>query len=429
MCAKKRDRNSSDFLRYLKDNLSNQERHALERDLESDLFEKEAMEGLESIPPEKAEEDLLSLHSSLNKRIYRRKRRTWYGIAATVASILIVGTIFLNIYDLNPDDPKSQPFTEESFRTPYSRNEGEVTTREKSGEEMTTEEAPAGEIPAEEEPAGEILAEEILAEEEPAGEIPAEVESAGEAFAPSSADQSVKMDAELVVVEAQPQRSKKSVGKEYMAAPETPAGQVPQAAQALAGKVSGIVVSSEDMDPLPGATVMIRGTHSTTVADMEGRFTLPADDSPTTVVASFIGMETEEYQLERESDNQLVMQPDAATLDEIVVVSSSKTIKAGETPHSYASAKPFGGYENLRDYMEKNMVFPDLYTPGEREVVILTFNVTSGGLITGIQALKTPGESYTREAIRLLKEGPPWTPANLNGSPVDVQVRISIVFK
>ncbi len=283
-------------------------------------------------------------------------------------------------------------------------------------------------MPAEKAPVGEILADEILADEEPAveafaGEIPAEEEPAGnipagEAFAPARSDQPDQMDAELVVVEAEPQRSKKSVGKEYMAAPESPAGQV-----------SGIVVSSEDMDPLPGATIMIRGTHSTTVADMEGRFTLPTEDSPTTVVASFIGMETEEYQLEPKSENQLVMQPDAATLDEIVVVSSSKTIKAGETSPSYASAKPSGGYENIRDYIEKNMVFPDLYTPGEREVVILMFNVTSGGLITGIQALKTPGESYTREAIRLLKEGPQWSPASLNGNPVDEQVRIRIVFK
>ncbi len=139
MCAKKRDRNSSDFLRYLKDDLSNQERHALERDLESDPFEKEAMEGLESIPSEKAEADLLSLHASLNKRISRRKRRTWYGIAATLASILIVGTIFLNIYDLNPDDPKHQPVTEESFRTLDSGHKGEVLTREKSGEEMASQ--------------------------------------------------------------------------------------------------------------------------------------------------------------------------------------------------------------------------------------------------------------------------------------------------
>ncbi len=417
MCAKKRHTDSSDFLRYLKDDLSNQERHKLERSLEANPFEKEAMEGMGRISPEKAEADLLSLHASLNRRLGRRKRRTWYGIAATAASILLVGTIFLNIYDIKPDHAENEPLTEETFQALDSGKELEAP--EASGSEEAkgkTEEAAAPEMVSE--PIAETAQEEI------------------------AYDMVMEEDAEIVAVEAEPRRAKRTVQKENMATPEAFApAPASEPAPKSSGQVSGVVISSEDMEPLPGASVFIRGTSSGTVADMDGRFTLPADDSRTTVVASFIGMETEEYQLRTGGDNRLVMQPDPVTLDELVVIdysreddernlsSSTKGIKTEEAPPSYSSAEPIGGYKPFRDYVEENIVFPEGYTPGERELVILTFTVTSSGSISNIEPLRSPGEPFTREATRLLQQGPEWSSARVNGDPIDEQVRMRIVFK
>ncbi len=440
MCAKKRDRDSSDFLQYLKDELSKQERHNLEMGLQADAFEQEAMEGLESISPEKAEQDILSLHETLNRRLGRRRRRTWYSIAATAASILLVGTIFLNIYDLNPDKAESEPLTEETFRDLDSNRETPeapiVIEAPKAAKALVQDEAPmAEEVEQQLEFAEEVAP---AVEESPAAEVAIEEETYDMILA----------DEEIVAVEAEPQRSKRSSVKEKMAAPVTNAPQAEAATPtlqaehiALAGQVSGIVISSEDMEVLPGASVMISGTETGTQTDMEGRFTLPADDEQTTVVASFIGMETEEYQLDRGKDNQLLMQADAVMLDEVVVVahssgkisgvstSSSSMVIKEEAPPAYSAAEPPEGYKAYRDYVEENMIFPEGYIPGEREIVVLKFTVTSSASISDIIPLRSPGDDYTEEAKRLLLQGPKWKSAILNGVRMDEQVRIRIVFK
>ncbi|MCP4310460.1 MAG: hypothetical protein GY790_04295 [Bacteroidetes bacterium] len=457
MCAKKRHRSSSDFLHYLKDELSNQERHDLERGLEADPFEKEAMEGLESISPEKAEDDLLSLQVSLRKRLGRRKRVAWYSIAATAASILIVGTIFLNIYDLNPEDSHREPLTEESFRTLDS--DGEKAGYEEETPVQVAEEKPPETVPAVmPEKSVEKAAEDIALTNEPAPspvmavtlEEEQEIEQeivVMEYAVTEEADLEVVADPEVVaglevVAEAEPKmeimakkaeppKIKRDLERQKMAAP------------AQVSILSGVVVSSEDMDPLPGASIKIRGTNSGTVADMEGRFTLPADDSQTTVTASFIGMESEEYLLESEKDNMLVMQPDALTLDEVVVVAhgvervSAVSTRSRYDPdpseeyegNSYTLAEPAGGFKAFRTYMEENMVFPDEYSLGQREVVILKFTLSSTGKINAFQTLRSPGDSYTMEAIRLIREGPEWVPASRENVPIEEQVRIRIVFK
>lgn len=456
MCAKKKDRDSSEFLQYLKDELSKQERYKLEKDLQADAFEREAMEGLESISPEKAEEDLLSLHASLNRRLGRRRRRAWYSIAATAASILLVGTIFLNIYDLNPNRAESEPLTEETFR--------ELDSKKEAPEASDSEIVPKAEkkMKAEEPPAA---AKDLVQDKAPMAEEPVEVEQqleTGKADEPPAAAKApaldeapmapsaelaleeetydmILADEEIVAVEAEPERRKRSALNEKIAAPMTNA---PQANDiALAGQVSGIVISSEDMEALPGASIKISGTETGTLTDMEGRFTLPAGDKQTSVVASFIGMETEEYLLNREIDNQLLMQPDAVMLDEVVVVtqgsgrlegigssSGSRAVKE-EAPPAYSAAEPKEGYKAYRDYVEENMIFPEGYIPGEREIVVLKFTVTSSASISDIIPLRSPGDDYTEEAKRLLLQGPKWKSAILNGVQMDEQVRIRIVFK
>ena len=115
MSAKKKHRNANDYLQYLKGELSGKERHSFERGLEADPFDKEAMEGLEMLAPGEVEEDLLSMHDLLRKRLHRRRRRTIYSIAATVASLLIIGTVFINIYDFNPKSDKGSIPNDDSY--------------------------------------------------------------------------------------------------------------------------------------------------------------------------------------------------------------------------------------------------------------------------------------------------------------------------
>jgi ferric-dicitrate binding protein FerR (iron transport regulator) len=105
------ERNHTDpdrLLKYLAGELSERERYELERQLEKDPFAREALEGLEAVGADKAREDLLSLHQSLRKRLGRRRRIAIYGMAAAIASLLIVGSLFLQLYDFHPSQEEQE---------------------------------------------------------------------------------------------------------------------------------------------------------------------------------------------------------------------------------------------------------------------------------------------------------------------------------
>jgi len=85
-------------------------------------------------------------------------------------------------------------------------------------------------------------------------------------------------------------------------------------------------------------------------------------------------------------------------------------------------------YEAFKKYIADHMTYPDTETGSSREVVILNFTVTVSGEITDIKPIRSPGEEFTEEAIRLIKEGPSWSPAtNAQGATEEV-VRLRIVF-
>jgi len=83
-------------------------------------------------------------------------------------------------------------------------------------------------------------------------------------------------------------------------------------------KVSGTVLSSENgnQEPVIGASVMIEGTKTGTVTDVDGNFTLEAPKGATLVV-SYIGMQTQ--RVKAAPKMQIVLSADNQTLGEVVV--------------------------------------------------------------------------------------------------------------
>lgn len=82
-------------------------------------------------------------------------------------------------------------------------------------------------------------------------------------------------------------------------------------------KVTGVVISSEDNEPIAGAAVQIKGTTTGVVTDNEGKFTLSVPNSQSTLVVSFIGMATKE--VKAQSSLRVVLDPSSQALDEVVV--------------------------------------------------------------------------------------------------------------
>lgn len=83
-------------------------------------------------------------------------------------------------------------------------------------------------------------------------------------------------------------------------------------------KVSGTVVDKSG--PIIGATVKVKGTNIGAATNYDGNFTLPNVPQNSTLVISYVGYKTQEVRLNGRTSVRVVLEEDAAKLDEIVVV-------------------------------------------------------------------------------------------------------------
>ncbi|WP_026210188.1 SusC/RagA family TonB-linked outer membrane protein [Flexithrix dorotheae] len=101
--------------------------------------------------------------------------------------------------------------------------------------------------------------------------------------------------------------------------------------------ISGTVISGEDDLPLPGVSVIIKGTSTGTTTDLDGKFSLNVEES-SVLSFSYIGFETQEIEVGNRSTFNITLKPDLAQLDEVVVVGYG-TVKKSDLTGSVSSVK------------------------------------------------------------------------------------------
>jgi len=92
---------------------------------------------------------------------------------------------------------------------------------------------------------------------------------------------------------------------------------------AKAQEVSGTV--SDANGPLPGASVVVKGTTNGTQTDFDGNFTLNNVESDATLVISYIGYSTQEVAVDGRTTINVVLAEDAQALDEVVIIGYGTT--------------------------------------------------------------------------------------------------------
>ncbi|MBS9773950.1 MAG: carboxypeptidase-like regulatory domain-containing protein [Tenacibaculum sp.] len=104
-------------------------------------------------------------------------------------------------------------------------------------------------------------------------------------------------------------------------------------------KVSGTVVD-ETGQPLPGASVLIKGTKNGTATDFDGNFTLNAKSNKGTIVVSFVGYGNKLVSFVKGNLGKIQLQPDN-TLEEVVIVGKGVIDLAGgrKTPIAVSTIK------------------------------------------------------------------------------------------
>lgn len=101
-------------------------------------------------------------------------------------------------------------------------------------------------------------------------------------------------------------------------------------------KVTGTVISEEDGQPIPGVTVVSKGTSFGTSTDINGLYTIEVSKG-TVLVFSFIGLEEVELTV-TELIHNILMKESLTGLDEIVVVGYG-TVKKRELTGAISSVK------------------------------------------------------------------------------------------
>jgi hypothetical protein len=307
------------FLQYSGNKMTNLERNAFERELQKDPFSKEASEGFATMNPEEVEKDLSELKKRLGARTKRKQRFVYYRIAASVAVLVAIISIFI------------------------------ILEKNRSSKE-----------------AGKIKNDQVA----------------------------------LAIPESAPliKPSDKSEIKEKVSVPEEK--KVNESAPVAAVRKA----EKEESPPVAGIP------EGEKIAENNVAFDNRQADSANVLVA--VGYGTEKSR-------------DITVRGVVAKIQMEKKVSESEFNH----AEPAQGRKDFERYIEENLRRPDVLKEGEKAIVLMTFIVRSNGIMDSIKIIRSPGPPFSDEAMRLIREGPAWKPSNKNGSSVDEEVKISIVFK
>lgn len=112
--------------------------------------------------------------------------------------------------------------------------------------------------------------------------------------------------------------------------------------------------------------------------------------------------------------------------------SAAKRMVAGETQNVQTVPARFVSdiYTDFSDYIRKNLVVPDTILHGNKIYdVTLVFIVDTAGVLTGIEVTESADTSLNREAVRVVRQSPRWSPAMVAGRLVPEKHSITVYFK
>src|SRR3546814_17107782 len=93
--------------------------------------------------------------------------------------------------------------------------------------------------------------------------------------------------------------------------------------------VRGLVMEAGSDTPLPGVSVLVKGSSVGTSTDLEGRFELNGVASGDVLVLSFLVFRTKEVPYTGEGQLEISLEQDVAGLDQVVVIGYGTEQKMG----------------------------------------------------------------------------------------------------
>lgn len=451
----------NDIDKYLKGELTPAEMHALEKKALNDPFLADALEGLQPLQSEDLVADLNQLQHSLHKRIQKKNAGSWLWIGRIAAGLVLLAVAtYLIVTISNRSGEKASdnlalnkqkevtpapPVKDLPSPTPDSTalHSSDASSSKPLGrEELKKEKSIAPEQPSDarsraDESLAEIRSEKPLVNEADKGEeeqTPVETEriQAGDklALAESEEIQPSSTREESKGKKDEPLEDDLSNAARKKSLAGAPA-QAPSVSNNVTRRiVRGKVTFSDDGTGLPGVNVLIQGTNEGTVTDVQGNYQIPVNEAEPTLLFSFIGFTNKEAKADKDEVN-VQLDADVSELSEVVVVGyGSKDIEfLPSTPTVMELATPEGGRKVFKQYLEKNVKYPEQALKNRVEgKVTIQFTIGTSGQLSDFRVIRGIGYGCDEEVIRLIKEGPKWYPTKKNEAPIRDRVRVRMRF-
>jgi TonB-linked SusC/RagA family outer membrane protein len=178
------------------------------------------------------------------------------------------------------------------------------------------------------------------------------------------------------------------------------------------------VVLDEKQDPVIGATIIVKGSTIGTITDIKGEFSLVISPDNQIIVVSYIGMETQEIDMQDKDNISIVLKESAVKLEDVVVVGYGKqkkeSIVGSITQTTGKILERSGGVTNVGQALTGNL--PGVITiqstgkPGEEDPAIFirgqgTWNYSDPLiLIDGIERPLSGVDISSIESVSVLKD-------------------------
>ena len=212
--------------------------------------------------------------------------------------------------------------------------------------------------------------------------------------------------------------------------------------------IEGSVVDDSTGTPIAGACVIIKNTTNGTITDIDGKFTLEANEN-SVIVFSFIGKQTHSVIASKEGIESMKKTPirlkeEISNMDEIVVVGyesnteqpkqsqQNTTSKSDEEVFMVVEQMPEfpGGMAEFMKYVARNIKYPVLAQKENIQGrVIVQFTVGKDGSTYDFIITRSVSPYLDAEAIRVLSNMPKWKPGMQRGQAVAVKFTVPVTFR
>lgn len=143
--------------------------------------------------------------------------------------------------------------------------------------------------------------------------------------------------------------------------------------------IKGVITSSDNGEPLIGATIHVKGHEQNgVVTDIDGAYTLKVNNDDKTIVISYLGMKTQEIRIGNRDVINATLKPETQLIDEVVV-----------TGYGNFSRSSFTGSANT---LSNKML---------KDIPVMTVEQKLQGMTTGVNITSSSGQPGASQSIRI----------------------------